>query len=166
MNNTDPSWESRSSTLWASIGDHDSAEFLALVDALASELPEGSPVALFERACAQDSTGHSDVAVPLYRQALASGLTGLRRRRATIQLASSLRNLGQSDAAIGLLTDELALPQDELSGAVRGFLALALADVGRDRDALVLSLEALSTYLPRYNKSLARYASELSPADG
>ncbi len=42
----------------------------------------------------------------LYRQALAGGLSGIRRRRATIQLASTLRNLGQIDESIALLEAE------------------------------------------------------------
>ncbi|MGL4575263.1 MAG: tetratricopeptide repeat protein [Burkholderiaceae bacterium] len=124
-------------------------------------MPAQDAAALFERACAQDSTGHSDRAVPLYRAALAAGLSGIRRRRAVIQLSSSLRNLGDSATAITLLNEELAQPADELDGAVRAFLALALADAGREREALVHSLTALSRYLPRYNCSLARYADAL-----
>lgn len=89
-------WEQRIADAWASIDDHDEAEFLALIDELVAELPADSPIGLFERAGAFDSTGHSDLAVPLYRQALDHGLTGPRRRRAVIQMASSLRNLGQS----------------------------------------------------------------------
>lgn len=166
MNDIDPSWESHSNALWMSIDDHEPAAFVALIEAHASLLPPGHPVSLFERACAQDSTGHPDLAEPLYRQALEHGLSGLRRRRATIQLASSLRNLGRSAEAADLLTVELARPHDELAAAVRGFLALALADLGREREALALSLAALSAYLPRYNRSLARYAAELAPASG
>jgi hypothetical protein len=136
--------------------------FVAKIKQLVSELPDGSAVGLFELGSANDSTGRSDRAVPLYQAALAAGLTGLRRRRATIQLASSLRNLGRAEDSISLLKAELALPSDELTGAVRAFLALALVDVGREREAVGTSLLALSQYLPRYNQSLARYASELS----
>ncbi len=38
-----------------------------------------------------------------YREALATGLTGIRRRRAVIQLASTLRNLGPGDKSISVL---------------------------------------------------------------
>jgi hypothetical protein len=50
---------------------------------------------------------------------------------------------------------------------VRAFLALSLADLGREREALMHTLIALSHSLPRYNRSLARYASELAsvPSD-
>jgi toxin HigB-1 len=86
-----------------------------------------------------------------------------RKRRATIQLASSLRNLGKADEAVELLMAELDASSDELDGAVRAFLALALIDVGREREAAAISLAALAKYLPRYNRSLARYAEQLMP---
>src|SRR5262249_32139880 len=121
-------------------------------------------IALFERGSAEDSTGHPNLAVPLYQAALDAGLTGLRRRRAVIQMASSLRNLGNPTQAANLLTAELAEPSDELNGAVRAFLALALVDLGREREAVAVSLMALSSYLPRYNRSLARYAERLTEA--
>jgi tetratricopeptide (TPR) repeat protein len=106
-----------------------------------------------------------DAMDPVQFIARIDALAGERRRRANIQLASSLRNLGQSHEALQLLQAELAQPPDELDGAVRGFLALALADLGREREALRESLHALSTYLPRYNRSLARYADDLVEDD-
>lgn len=63
----------------------------AVVEQLLGELPADSTVALFERAAACNSTDHSDRAVPLYRGALERGLSGERRRRAVIQMASSLQ---------------------------------------------------------------------------
>ena len=87
-------WEQRLADLWASIDDLSEAAFLTRMEQLVAELPADSAVALFERAGSLDSTGHSDLAVPLYRQALDRGLPGQRRRRAVIQLSSSLRNLG------------------------------------------------------------------------
>ena len=167
MSTPSASWEERNATLWKTIDDYGEEDFVARVEAMAAELPLGSPVAIFERACAQDSTGHPDRAVPLYRAAIDAGLTGIRRRRATIQMASSLRNLGNPGEAVRLLMAELLQPSDELDGAVRAFLALALVDVGREREAVAHSLTALSHYLPRYNRSLARYASALTePAGG
>jgi hypothetical protein len=47
---------------------------------------------------------------------------------------------------------------DELDDAVRAFLALALAEVGRNREALSIALAALAPHLPRYQRSLANYA--------
>jgi tetratricopeptide (TPR) repeat protein len=131
------------------------------MDALTSELGPDDGVGPFERGGARDSTGQSDQAVPLYREALDRGLPGERRRRAVIQLASSLRNLGRADESVALLQAEAARGSDHLDDAVRGFLALALADTGREREALRLALGALAPHLPRYRRSLANYADAL-----
>ena len=162
MTTIEASWETRIADLWKAIDDLDPDDFVSRVDALTAELPSGSAIGLFERGAAQDSTGHPDRALVLYRAALDAGLTGLRRRRATIQMASSLRNLGDAAQAVSLLTAEIDAASDELDGAVRAFLALALVDVGREREAVAISLAALSKYLPRYNRSLARYAEEIT----
>ena len=155
---SDAEWESRLAGAWARLDELDEADFLALIDKLASELPDGSAVAAFERACAFDSTGHSDRAVPLYRQALDTGLTGERRRRAVIQMASSIRNLGRPQESVELLTAELAAGSDHLDDAVKATLALALTDVGREREAVSLAISALAPHLPRYQRSMANYA--------
>ncbi|WP_369215791.1 tetratricopeptide repeat protein [Streptomyces flavofungini] len=154
-------WEKRVETAWASLdtyGEDGAAEFRALVDGLAAELPDGDPVGAFERACAWDSTGRSDRAVPLYREALAGGLDGYRRRRTLIQLASSLRNTGRAEEGVALLTPELDAPSDELDDAVRACLALCLASLGREREGLALVLGALAPHLPRYQRSMGNYA--------
>lgn len=106
MTTPNADWEQRIDGLWATMDTHDEDDFVAAMAGLVAELPSGDPVGLFERAASLDSTGHSDLAVPLYRQALDTGLTGIRRRRAVIQLASSLRNLGRSDESVALLTAE------------------------------------------------------------
>jgi hypothetical protein len=77
-------------------------------------------------------------------------------------MSSSLRNLGNAADAVALLTAELGAGTDDLDSAVRAFLALALADVGREREAVAQALTALSGYLPRYNRSVARYAQLLT----
>jgi tetratricopeptide (TPR) repeat protein len=158
-------WERRVSDAWASIDQRGEEEFLALIDKLAGEAPPGSGAGSFERASALDSTGHSDLAVPLYRQALDRGLAGQRRRRAVIQLASSLRNLGRPEESVALLQDELRTGSDPLDDAVRAFLALALVDVGREREAVSLALAALAPHLPRYQRSLGNYARLLTEAE-
>jgi len=162
MTSAEASWEDRLATLWSAIDRYEPQVFVQQIELLAAELPSGSAVAFFERASAQDSTGHPDLAVPLYRAALKAGLSGPRRRRATIQLASSLRNLGNAAEAAKLLFSELDATSDDLDGAVRAFLALALVDLGCEREAVAMSLLALSGYLPRYNRSLARYAAEVA----
>jgi tetratricopeptide (TPR) repeat protein len=164
MNIACPEWEKRVADLWASMDDYDPDEFVKWIEVFAAELPPDSAIGLFERGAAQDSTGHPDRAVPLYQAALTAGLIGVRRRRACIQLASSLRNLGNAQHAADLLTAELQAPGDELDDAVRAFLALALVDLGREREAVAVSLTALSRHLPRYNRSLACYAQQLAGA--
>jgi tetratricopeptide (TPR) repeat protein len=162
MKTPDAAWENRLADLWTSLDDRGEAEFVDEMHRLTSELPEGHPVALFELGAAHDSTGLPEEAVVFYEAALQAGLVGLRRRRVNIQLASSLRSLGQPQRAAELLFKELQQPSDELDQAVSAFLALALADLGREREALSIGLAALSTYLPRYNRSLARYAQQIS----
>lgn len=160
----DDAWEKRLGVAWDRLdtyGEENAGEFRALIDGLAAELPEGHPAGLFERACAFDSTGHSDRAVPLYREALERGLDGYRRRRTVIQLASSLRNVGRAEEGVALLTPELDAPSDELDDAVRACLALCLANLGREREGLSLVLGALAPHLPRYQRSMAHYAREL-----
>lgn len=154
-------WDKRMESLWAAMDQYSEDAFLQAHELLASELPADSAVASFERGGAQDSMGHPEKAIVHYRKALAQGLDPSRRRQATIQLASSLRNLGQQQEAAELLQRELDLPADALSPAVHAFLALVLTDLGREREAVALSLGVLSTYLPRYNRSLARYAQRL-----
>jgi len=158
-----PDWEQRLADLWASIDDHSETEFLARMEQLLAELPADSAVALYERASAFDSTGHSDLAVPFYSQAIAIGDLGERQRQAVIQLASSLRNLGQAAESVALLTAERERASDNLDDAVSAFLALALVDSGREREAVSLALTALSHHMTRYRRSLSNYARLLLP---
>ncbi len=160
---TDPvNWEQRVSDAWASLDQRSEEEFLALIENLVAELSPESGIGIFERAASLDSTGHSDRAVPLYRQALDLGLIGERRRRAVIQLASSLRNLGQPEVSVALLMAEMEEGSDHLDDAVRAFLALALVDIGREQEAVSLALIALAPHLPRYQRSLANYARQIT----
>lgn len=155
-------WEQRVSDLWAAIDDLTEQDFLTRMEHLVAELPPESPVGLFERAGSLDSTGHSDLAVPLYQKALKLGPPGERRRQAVIQLASSLRNLGRAPESVALLSAERELESDELDDAVSAFLALALVDTGREREAVWLALAALSRHLTRYRRSLASYARQIA----
>jgi hypothetical protein len=154
-------WERRVDEVWASSDGLNEQELLTAIEQLAAELDEDNPVAAFERGSSLDSTGHSDLAIPHYRRALELGLEGIRRRRAVIQMASSLRNLGEVGESVALLRAERDRPADELDDAVAAFLALALVDAGREREATALALEALAPHLPRYQRSLAKYAREV-----
>lgn len=150
--------------LWAEMDGLGERDFLDRMRTLVQERPADDPAALFEMASAYDSTGRTDLAVPLYQQALGAGLDPGRRRRAVIQMASSLRVLGSAEQASDLLRAESGAASDELDSAVVAFLALSLADLGREREALALSLEALAPTLPRYQRALTDYARELGRA--
>ncbi len=75
--------------LWAAFDDHEPADFLAKVEELTGELPEGDAVAEYELGSAHDSIGHEKEAAAHYQRAFAAGLDGDRRRQATIQYAST-----------------------------------------------------------------------------
>jgi tetratricopeptide (TPR) repeat protein len=157
-------WEHRMAGVWATIDEREPQDFVAAVDELAA-LRGDDPDAIFEQGAARDSTGHSDEAVPRYERALALGLSGERRRRAVIQLASSLRNLGRAEESVRLLRAEREAGSDHLDDAVSAFLALALVETGDEREAASLALEALAPHLPRYQRSLGNYARELRGED-
>ena len=157
----DEDWERRVADWWASFDDHDEDDAVAGIEALAAELPADSAVAAYERGSALDSVGRPAEAVVFYRRALAAGLAPDRRRQAVIQLASSLRNLGSAEESVALLAAERTADADELDDAVDAFLALALADSGREREAVAVALTALSRHMTRYRRSLTAYAADL-----
>jgi hypothetical protein len=152
----------RAAALFAAIDGYEEQAFIRTVDALAAELPADDADGLFHRACARDSWGHSDLAVPLYSKALdLGGLTGENRRRAVIQMSSSLRNIGEAATALHLLFAERDNGSDHLNDALDCTTALCLASLGREREGLSLVLVALAKYLPRYNRSMTNYGRAL-----
>ena len=153
------SFEDRLQAHWRALDETLPAAFVAEMDEIVSDAPPA--IAAFERASARDSTGQSASAVPLYREALRIGLTGDRRRRAVIQLSSSLRITGHADEALALLTAERAQPSDHLDDAVSAVLALTLTSLSREREAVAVLLTALAPHLPRYQRSMANYAKQL-----
>jgi hypothetical protein len=106
MTTIDPDWQARVDALWERIDDYAPDGFVAAMHDATAERSPGvtDAVVALERAGSFDSVGRTAEAIPLYRSALAAGVagsgTGLdvwRRRQATIQLASSLRALGQAE---------------------------------------------------------------------
>ncbi|GAB2474712.1 tetratricopeptide repeat protein [Jatrophihabitans fulvus] len=153
------SWDDRVAAVWASADERDEDAVVADVRALVDERPDDA-AARFEWASALDFAGREGEAEPEYRAALASpDLDADRRGQATVQLASTLRNLGRPDEALALLTDVPGLPD-----AITAFRALALVDLDRPRDAVRELLPALAPHLPRYAGSVRYYAGAL-PAD-
>lgn len=160
---TTDDWEARVSAVWATASDLSDDEVLAAIDDLVAEKGDADAAAVFEAASVRDYLGLEPEAEPLYRRALELGLDEVRLPQAVIQLASTLRNLGEADEAVDLLTDWLAENDDhELSDAAAAFLALALASAGRTTEALTVALDTLAPHLTQYGRSVAAYAEGLS----
>lgn len=157
-------WEKRIAELWATADDRRPAELRTAMAALLVDRAGDDPAALFERASVEDFLGAEDAAIPLYRAALAAGLAGERRSQAVIQLASSLRNVGDASAAIAVL--RRFPPDDPLAPAARAFLALALHDDDKPTRALRLALADLAPRLPAYGRAVAAYAADLRGREG
>ncbi|SMH40504.1 Tetratrico peptide repeat-containing protein [Rathayibacter oskolensis] len=162
MTSADPDtpdlWQRAVDRLW----EHEDPEHVVdRMRILAARFPGTDGSAHFELGGALDSAGHEEEAAEQYALALAAGLDDERRARLTIQFASTLRNLGRTEEAVVLL--ESAPPHPAIGPAREFFLALALHSAGRPDDALRTALEALVPTLPRYQRSAAAYAAELTP---
>ncbi len=162
-------WEGRIAATWKIAETLSPEELVRTIDTLAAERPADDPLALFERACARDTAGIEDGAEPLYRAALAAGtLDAYRQARASIQLGSTLRVLGQLDESERLLLAQLerckaAGPGAPLFDEVRAVLAFTWLAQGKAVAAATLALETLAPHLTRYTRSMtanARYIAE------
>ncbi|WP_019179075.1 tetratricopeptide repeat protein [Microbacterium yannicii] len=159
-------WGDRVEAVWddGTLSDSDRIE---MIDALAAERPTSDGRALLERAGARDAAGIESEAAPLYRAALEAGLDDEHRAQAVIQLASTLRNLGQADEATRMLRAEVdRTPASPLRDEACAFLALALVSQGAPREAASLALLALAPHLTRYRRSVVHYAEALGEDRG
>ncbi|SFC68542.1 Tetratrico peptide repeat-containing protein [Devosia psychrophila] len=164
QHNIPADWLARLATLWTAVDATPPAKFLEAMSTLMAELPEQHSRAPFELASANDSIGNEAAAAPLYQAALGKGLDSDLHRRATIQLASKLRDLGRPDEGLALLIAERQRSSDDLNDAVAIFEALTLADLGLERDALAGVLTRLAARLPRYRRSVTSHAASLPSA--
>jgi chloramphenicol O-acetyltransferase type A len=120
-----------------------------------------SSVALskLREALALDAAGKERLAVPLYRRALTIGLSGENLHTALVCLGSSLRTIGETQAAIRTLQKARRLfPRD---AAVILFLALAHCDAGQTHLAIRQLADGLIKESPQprlaaYRRTLAR----------
>src|SRR5690606_20452968 len=152
---TEAEWGTRIAEAWAGFDDSDVPGFRAYMHRLCSEAPDAlKAAAYFELGGTYDSTDDAQTAVNYYRKALATGLGEDRRTRALIQMASSLRNLGQPGEAYDLLAAELSSGSGILQDELRAFLALILIDLGRGEEAVSHALTALAPHLKRYQRSV------------
>lgn len=161
-------WDERVDEVWAEAsGDEVGDDTIARIDALAAERGVDDARAQFERGGARDSAGRPAEAVELYRHALALGLDEEHRPQCVIQLASSLRNLGEFDDALSVIRVEEELSADgPYRDAVATVHALILASSGRPAQGLSVALLALVPHLPRYHRSMTAYAHEIAELDG
>ncbi|KKX96797.1 tetratricopeptide repeat protein [Microbacterium sp. Ag1] len=160
-------WDERIDEVWDdATGEEVSDDTISRIDALAAERGPDDARAEFERAGARDSAGRPAEAVALYRRALALGLDGEHRPQCVIQMASSLRNLGEYDEALAVIRAEEELaPDGPYRDAVACVHALILASAGRPAEGLSVALLALVPHLPRYHRSMTAYAHEIADAD-
>lgn len=158
-------WEARVAALWDRLDDMDEDAFVQAMQDLAAECDPEDPVALFEVGGAHDSTGRTEAAVGYYERAIKAGLSGVRRRRVSIQMASSLRETGHPERALELIYEERARGSDDYDSALAMCEALTLAKLGRDREGLSVALVALAPHLPRYQRSTVNYARGLIGLD-
>ncbi|MFE7196587.1 tetratricopeptide repeat protein [Microbacterium oxydans] len=160
-------WDERIDEVWDdATGDEVGDDTISRIDALAAERGPDDARAEFERGGARDSAGRPAEAVALYRRALALGLDGEHRPQCVIQMASSLRNLGEYDEALAVIRAEEELaPDGPYRDAVACVHALILASAGRPAEGLSVALLALVPHLPRYHRSMTAYAHEIADAD-
>ena len=154
----DDDWDGRVQRFWADVSDDDEAALTAMRH-LICERPDDDAVAVYEWASVHDFVGRESTAIPLYRRALDLGLDGARRPKALVQLASSLRNVGDAGGAVKIL--EQMDGSETVGDAPQAFLALALFDAGRPGDALRVALGALTKTLPAYRGAVNHYAGQL-----
>ena len=161
MNND---WENRVAQFWKSADGSEPDGLLAGMKSLVDELEPTDPQRLFEWASVHDFLGLERDAIPIYQAALAAGLDGLKREKAVIQLASSLRNIGQPDEAISLLEEAVFSESTWLTS--RSFLALAYFDAGHQSKSLSLALADLYPAEGLYARSIRFYANDLTNSEG
>jgi tetratricopeptide (TPR) repeat protein len=151
-------WQDEVDAVWARADELGDQGVMDAIDALAADAPDPA-LAAFERGGARDSAGHPDLAEPFYREALALGLPEDERAQCTIQLASTIRNLGRPEEALELLG--AAEPYPPYAVATAAFTALTLASLDRPTEGLAELLRAVAPTLPRYTRSVRAYADAL-----
>jgi tetratricopeptide (TPR) repeat protein len=156
-------WEVHVAAFWRSADESKVDETLAAMKRLVDELDPSDPLGLFEWASVHDFLGLETEAIPIYQQALDSGLGGLTREKALIQLASSLRNVGKPDEAAAIL--ESTTFSAQTAAAAKAFLSLARLDSGNAQEALSLALLEFYPAGGLYERSIKFYAADLLARD-
>lgn len=152
-------WQEQVDDVWARADELGDQGVMDAMDALAADAPDPA-LAAFERGGSRDSGGRPELAEPLYREALELGLPEDERAQCTIQLASTIRNLGRPEEALELL--RTAAPYESYAVATAAFTALVLASLDRPTEGLAEVLRAVAPTLPRYTRSVTNYANDLT----
>ncbi|MEO7422535.1 MAG: tetratricopeptide repeat protein [Ornithinibacter sp.] len=152
--------EEEIAALWAIEDEHERVE---VARGLYAARPGDARIA-YEFAGTQDTAGDAEAAVPLYLEALDTGLREPLRHRAQLQLASSLRNLGRLKEAVAVI-DEVTARHPESLGAA-AFRALVHHDAGDPSGALrgllaVVAATSNDADVARYRRSLTEYGDQL-----
>ncbi|MBP9503231.1 MAG: tetratricopeptide repeat protein [Candidatus Promineofilum sp.] len=92
------------------------------------------PLVLFEVGGSYDVLGEEEMAIPYYRQAIASGLDGDDLQECLVCLGSSLRVMGETEEAVSILEQAVDEFPERNSGRV--FLALAQFSNGEIEQAV------------------------------
>lgn len=118
----------------------------------------------FEFGGSLDAAGYEAEAIPEYRRAIELGLSGDDVPRVLQQLGSSLRNVGEHGEAVRILSEG----RERFPGhaPLRFFLALALHDAGRHREAISEALGLAfsgpeSNEMAEYGGVMRRYLDSL-----
>jgi tetratricopeptide (TPR) repeat protein len=130
---------------------------------LAEAHPDHARV-MFEYAGAYDFAGREAEAVPHYRRARELGLREAELMRWYVQFGSTLRNVGQLDEALAVLSEGCARWPE--NAALRVFRAFVLLSLTRDRetalDLLDLAIQHIHTAdMVDYARAIRWYTDDL-----
>ncbi|BDC17578.1 tetratricopeptide repeat protein [Acidianus sp. HS-5] len=117
-----------------------------------------NPRVIYEYANVLDYLGKEKEAIPLYREALRKGITGKYHDMCLIQLASSLRLVGELDESYEILSD-IYNKSKEPSSLL--FLSLTMFNLGRASEAFCLMFKHIlgrnEGFLGEYRRALTQY---------
>jgi len=120
-------------------GKHEEA--CALAVALVAQSPEDTELQ-YQAACVHDFLGREASAVPFYLAAISGGLSAEHLRSAYLGLGSTYRALGQYAQAEHTLREGLVQFPD--AAELKAFLAMALHNLGKSKQAIELLLTVLA----------------------
>ena len=142
-------------------GQHEEARSLAV--SLAAQFPDDAELQ-YQAACVHDFLGREAQAVPFYLAALSSELSAAHRRSAYLGLGSTYRTLGRYAEAERTLREGLAHFSD--AAELKAFLAMALHNLGRSKQAVELLLTVLAqssadAQVQSYREAILFYAQDI-----